>query len=224
MRVAIKPPEYFPRLSYYALMRTVDVFVVGDTFQYSRQSFQNRTRIRTPQGWHWISIPLIGRQHGKPINETQIDNRTYWRSQHLRSFQFNYSQTPYYAYLELAIINLLDQDREMLGDLTCQSVSLLYKLLQLNGQLVLASELPGSPGSLEEVLEELQHAHGEVTLYTNHRYEVDRAGPDLDVNLFKYQESTYRQHFEGFERQMSAVDLICNYGPESTSVLASGRG
>ncbi len=219
MRVAVKPPEYIPRLLYYALMQAVDVFVVGDTFQYSRQSFQNRARIRTPQGWHWISIPLVGRQHGRPINQTKIDNRTHWRSQHLRSFQFNYSQTAYYAYLELAINSLLGEEKEILGDITGQSVSLLHNVLQLKCKLVYAADLPGCPGSLEEVLEEMQRGNRELTFCTNHRHEVERAGPNLSVQYFNFREPTYRQHFEGFERQMSAFDLICNYGPEAASMI-----
>ncbi len=206
---------------YCALMKAVDVFVVGDTFQYSRQSFQNRARIRTPQGWHWISIPLVGRQHGRPIHQTHIDNRTHWRSQHQRSFQFNYSQTAYYAYLELAIKSLLDEEREMLGEITSQSISLLHNHLQMNCRLVRASALPGCPASLEEVLEELKPGRPGITLLTNHRHEIERAGPDLQVQHFSYREPTYRQHFEGFEPQMSALDLICNYGPEASSMLAA---
>lgn len=216
-RIAVKPPEYLPRLSYFALMQSVDVFVVGDTFQYSRQSYQNRTRIRTPQGWHWLSIPLVGRQHGRPINRTAIDNRTFWRSKHQRSFIFNYSQTAFYAYLEASLKNLLDREWGVLGNLTCQSITLLHKLLQLNCRLVFASALPGCPASLEEVLEAMPAS----TLYTDRRHEVQGI-TNHPVQYFKYREPNYRQHFEGFEPNISTLDLLCNYGPEASGVLRPG--
>ena len=69
--IAIRPPEYFPCLAYAALLLAVDCFVLADTFQYSRQSFQNRTKVRNPQGWQWVSIPLKGGQHGRPICQVE---------------------------------------------------------------------------------------------------------------------------------------------------------
>ena len=64
--LAIRPPEYFPRLSHVALMHYATHFVLADTMQYSRQSFQNRTRVRTREGSSWVSVPLKGGQHGSP--------------------------------------------------------------------------------------------------------------------------------------------------------------
>src|SRR5690606_15157503 len=50
MMTAVRPPEYFPRLEYAALLLAAERFVVADTFPFSRQGWQNRTRIRTPEG------------------------------------------------------------------------------------------------------------------------------------------------------------------------------
>ncbi len=120
VRIAIRPPEYLPRLQYMALMQSVDVFVLADTFQYSRQSFQNRTRVRTPQGAHWISIPLLGRQHGRPGIQTVIDSNVHWRSKHLRSISFNYSQTPFFGFIEHGLQTMYQDDWAYLADVTCQ--------------------------------------------------------------------------------------------------------
>ena len=217
IRVAVKSPEYLPRLSYMALMQSVDVFVLADTFQYSRQSFQNRTRIRTPQGWHWISIPLLGRQHGRPICETIIDNRTHWRSKHLRAFSFNYSQSPYYDYLSDAMADIMQEEWEVLADLTCQSVKLIHSMLQMRCQLVTASSLPGCPASLDEILEvtEAKALVGEL-------HELDNLPTGFAGHQFAFEEPVYRQHFEGFESNITAVDLICNYGPEAHYVIKQG--
>ncbi len=80
---AHQAPEYFPSLSYVALMSSVDQFYADVGLQYSRQSFQNRARIRTPDGSQWITVPVCGRQYGLPIRETKIDYRDNWVRKHL---------------------------------------------------------------------------------------------------------------------------------------------
>lgn len=217
-RIAIKAPEYLPRLSYLALMHSVDVFVLADTFQYSRQSFQNRTRIRTPQGWHWISVPLEGRQHGRPMQETHIDQRTHWQSKHTRSIQFNYSQTPFYAYYEDAIRSLIKQDWRLLGDLTCTSVQLLHELFEMKCTLVRGSSLPGAPDSTESIIKTLQPVS--VLLDASQAFFQDAiAVPRMQMD---FAEPSYRQQFEGFEPAITGLDVLCNYGPSAIGVVEEG--
>ena len=139
VRIAVRPQEYLPRLQYIALMQSVDVFVLADTFQYSRQSYQNRTRVRTPQGTHWISIPLLGRQHGRPCVETVIDNTIHWRSKHLRSISFNYSQTPFFGFIEQGLQKMYQVESEFLSDVTCQSVEMMQQMYALPCTVVRAS-------------------------------------------------------------------------------------
>ncbi|MFK7849168.1 MAG: WbqC family protein [Rhodothermales bacterium] len=217
LRIAVKSPEYLPGLSFVALMQAVDVFVLADTFQYSRQSFQNRTRIRTPQGWHWISVPLAGRQHGRPVVETEIDNRTHWQSKHLRSIGFNYSQTAYYPFIEEEMKRLFDNRWELLGDLTCQSVSIVHEIFQMKCRLLRASSLDGCPDSLEKILEVIPATE----LLTDGMW-PDLQDIEVPVGVVHFTEPAYRQHFEGFEPGISALDIVCNYGPEASGIIAGG--
>ena len=217
LRVAIKSPEYLPRPSFVALMQSVDVFVLADTFQYSRQSYQNRARIRTPHGWHWISVPLVGRQHGRPVVETEIDNRTHWQSKHSRSIGFNYSQTAYYAFIEDKIRQLFENRWTILGDLTCQSVSTIHEIFQMKCRLLRASAMQGCPASLEEVLEVIPATE----LVTDDYWPVMQ-DIKMPVSGLSFNEPIYRQHFEGFETEISALDIACNYGPEAAGVIAGG--
>lgn len=218
MRIAVRPPEYLPRLAYMALMKWVDVFVVADTFQYSRQSFQNRARIRTPDGWSWISVPLVGRQHGTPIDQIDIDTRRAWTSKHRRAFQYNYASTPYFPFIEHELDTLYATRWPTLADLTVSTVEWSHQLFALKSEVIRASSLEGSPASLPAILEilkpdELWSPEG---AYEKDRLHVDRIQP------FTYREPEYRQHFEGFEPEMTALDIFCNYGQESSRML--GRG
>jgi len=76
--IAIHPPAYFPGLRYMALLQQVDAFVLADTFPYTRRSMQRRSRLRNPQGWQWITVPLQARQQGRPLVEAAINDDDPW--------------------------------------------------------------------------------------------------------------------------------------------------
>ena len=217
-RLAVRPPEYFPRLAYLALMQAVDVFVVADTFQYSRQSFQNRTRVRTPQGWSWLSVPLKGRQHGLPIYKTVIDNRTAWASKHRRGLEYNYRQTPFYDYYEKDVASFFENSWATLGDLAMDSLMLIREMYGLRCKMVRASSLPGKPGTLASIVECFDFNELLVGAGT---YEQD-ATVVSSARRFDFDEPIYRQHFEGHVPQLSSLDLFFNYGPETFNMLRMG--
>ena len=218
MRIAVRPPEYMPRVSYVALMKYVDVFVVADTFQYSRQSFQNRARIRTPHGWSWISVPLMGRQHGTPIYQTQIDNRSAWRSKHRRAFQYNYGNTIYYPFFEDRVAGIYEAEWNTLADLTWSTIKLFHKLFSLKCKLIRASELERISNSLSAILDQF-----EFDEYVSPGASFDKDKEVVaTISRFEYSEPRYRQHFEGFEPEITAFDVLCNYGAEAAGQVSAG--
>ncbi len=211
--IVVRPPEYFPNLTYVSLMQAADIFVLADTFQYSRQSFQNRTRLRNSQSWQWVSVPLKGGQHGLPILVTRIRQVRAWKKRHWKAMVFNYSQTPFFTYYAEPLRALLERDWKRLGDLTCESVQCTHTWFGFSGDLVRASELPGQPKTVDEVRACLPDG----------RLLVPQGVPELRADLrMRYDCPTYRQAFEGFVSDMMALDLLFNYGPESGGLLRSG--
>ena len=218
--IAIRPPEYFPRLEYAALLLVVDRFVLADTFQYSRQSFQNRTRVRNPQGWQWVSIPLKGRQHGRPICQVQIRQVEAWQKRHRKAFEYNYRPTPYFDFYEAAFAPLFRQPWTHLADLTCATVELLHTLLGEPTTLIRASTLAGQPAGLRELLDEVGP---EPLLVPAVSAPVD-AQAVSPLQVLHYAHPRYRQAFDGFEPGMTAFDVLFNYGPEAASIIKEGIG
>ncbi len=213
--LGVRPPEYWPRLSYLAHMLESDRFVIADTFQYSRQSFQNRTKLRTPQGWQWISVPLKGGQHGRPIRQVEIDDRSRWQRSHWRAFEYNYRSTPFFEFYEPDLRPIYEENYSHLADLTIATIELLRRFFFIDTPVVKSSELEGEPSSPGDVLacfpgehllsDETAHAH-DLTV-------------DPDACTFRFVEPVYRQNFEGFEPGMSALDLLFNYGPDAAQVI-----
>ncbi|MGI9175439.1 MAG: WbqC family protein [Rhodothermales bacterium] len=218
--VAVRPPEYFPRLAYLALMQHAERFVLADTFQYSRQSFQNRARLRTPprprRSWQWISVPLKGGQHGRPICEVEVDVRGAWQRSHWRAFRYNYQTAPFFDHYEAAFRDLFETPWTSLGALTCATTELLHRLFGLPSALVRASTLPEAPGDLRALV-----GHGGTLLTSEAAAEHD-CGQVASVQVMRYQEPVYQQNFDGFEPGLSAVDLLFNYGPAAPKLIRRG--
>lgn len=223
-RVAVRPPEYFPRLPFVALLAHVDHFVLADTFQYSRQSFQNRSKLRNPNGWQWISIPLFGHQHGRPIREVELNTDDRWRERHWRAFMYNYRSTMYFEYFEDTFQPFFDVEWAELGACTCRSVELTVELLGIDTTLVTASDLPGAPDEMDDVVDALRTRLDldAVTLVSPEAAAPHDAGAASAMEVFTYDPPTYRQNFDGFETDMSAMDCMFNYGPESIRTIAAG--
>ena len=152
-RIVIRPPEYWPGLAFAALMQAADIVVLADTFQYSRQSLQNRMRIRNPDGWQWVSVPLKAGQHGQPQFLTRIRPVPGWRKRHWKAILYNYSQSPYFDHYKDSIRSLYLQDWKYLGELNIATARLVHQWLGGSSPLLPANELEGAPDSMEKVLE-----------------------------------------------------------------------
>lgn len=214
--IAVRPPEYWPRPLFLALMDAADQIVLGDTLQYSRQSHQNRALVRTPQGSQWLSIPLKGRQHGLPICDVAIRGKERrWIRKHWRALHYNYRTTPFFDFFEPELAPLFDREWRRLGDLICTSVHVLAGLFGIETPVVRASALEDAPSSISEIL---SAAGTGRFLSAEDTVAADRRLTEVELVL-QLEALKYRQNFEGFEPGMSALDLLFNYGAEARSML-----
>jgi len=221
-----------PSLAYCALMESAGTFIVDDSRQYSRQSFPNRARLRTPDGVQWITVPLKGSQFGKSIRETEIDYSAQWVGKHLKAFRFNYGSTAFYAHYIPDLSAVLESKPPTLGALTIRLMGELHRLLRLSSRLVTSDaarseqsaddENPTS-GSGADISHHgrIPRADGSRILQLSAR---NRAEGSVDPNacLMSFFHPTYRQNFPGFESGLSVLDLLFNHGPDASHILRSG--
>src|SRR3989441_9517724 len=98
MKVAIHQPHYLPWLGYFAKWAAADRFIFLDTVQYEKNGWQNRNRVKTPDGSRWLTVPVHARL-GTPIHDVAIDTAQPWRERPLRAIEQGYAKarhpTPY---------------------------------------------------------------------------------------------------------------------------------
>lgn len=89
-RVAIVQSNYIPWKGYFDLIASVDEFILYDDVQFTRRDWRNRNRIKTPQGVHWLTVPVkVKGRFLQSIRETEIDGDA-WAAHHWQVLAQNY--------------------------------------------------------------------------------------------------------------------------------------
>ncbi len=97
MIVAVHQPNYIPWLGYFFKIARCDKFVFLDDAQYTKNSFINRNRIKTPTGELWLTIPArTAGQLCSPILEITTDVTQRWPEKHLNTLNANYRRAPHF--------------------------------------------------------------------------------------------------------------------------------
>ncbi|MCI0411075.1 MAG: WbqC family protein, partial [Acidobacteria bacterium] len=224
LKVAILQPSYLPWLGYFDQMRRVDVFVHYDDVQYDRDSWRNRNRIRTQQGWQWLTVPVrLGGRFGSSICEVEVDNRSDWARKHLLSLEQAYARARYVKQYLPRLESILSRKWERLVELNLALTAELASTLGLRAETRRSSGLQ-SRGSRTERLVAICRELGATHYLTgdaakSYLDEPAFAQAGITVEYQSYRHPAYPQLHGGFIPYLSVVDLIFNCGPESLPML-----
>jgi hypothetical protein len=94
--IAIVQSNYIPWRGYFDIIRRCDLFIIGDTVQYTTRDWRNRNSIKTPSGKRWLTIPV----HNTPQSTTMIDEVAvvdpHWPARHIDILRQNYRKAASY--------------------------------------------------------------------------------------------------------------------------------
>lgn len=228
MRLAAHQPQYLPWLGYFDKMDRVDRFVLLDVVQYKKNEWQNRNRIRTRDGWQWLTVPVHYR-FPMSIREVRLDDQgTTWRRKHREALRTHYGRSPHRCAALPGLEAILEETHASLAHLSARTVRFLAELLGVRTPIVLASEVPGLPEGADQRLialcrhfgcsEYLAGAGGAAYM----SIEAWRAA-GIAVEFQDFRHPVYPQSYPGFEPHLSALDLVCNCGPGSIARIRATR-
>jgi hypothetical protein len=231
MRVAISQPTYLPWLGYLDLVDQVDIFVLLDTVQFEKRSWQQRNRIKVPGGLRLLTVPVVvkGRSEQR-IKDVEIEG-SYFVRKHLRSIETNYRRTPFFARYFAEFAQMLETcvAGTRLADINAQLIQWLCRTLGVTTVLVRSSEIH-QEGYRSELLLNLCRelradsylsALGSADYLLKGISQFSDAG--IEVAFQQYDHPRYRQQFSPFCSHASAIDLLFNEGDSSLQILRSGR-
>jgi hypothetical protein len=223
-RVAIHQPEHLPWLGYLDKARKADCFVFLDTVAFKKNYFENRNRIRTPQGWAWVNAPVLTKgKFGQSFLEVELNNLTRWREVYFRTLQQNYSRTPYWREFEHALKDILDHPWTRLVDLNLALIRFLWEAFSIATPVLRASAL-GVEGKKSELLVDICRKTG-ASVYLSgpsgkeYLQEQLFQAAGIRVEYHEFHHPVYTQAFEPFLPGMASIDLLLNEGPQGIRSL-----
>ena len=228
MKAVIEQPTYLSWAGYYGMMDISDTFVLYDDVQFSKQSWQQRNKIKAPNGyWMWLSVPVL-QNFGQKINEVKINNAVNWRRKHWESIYQSYHKAPYFEQYKDDIERVYQSEWEYLSDWNIFIILVVSSLLGVKmPKLVKSSEFKGVVGSkndrLLQVLAEIG-ADEYITSYGTKVYIEPQKFKDKNIRLYwyEYRPYIYRQTSGGFFPYISALDLLFNTGDEALKYIREG--
>lgn len=140
--VTIMQPTFLPWMGYFKLLSEVDLFVFLDDVQVEFQSWQTRNKLLVNKQEFWLSLPLVKSSAPFPLlNDVKLRESATWVKKTQRTIFESYSKHPHFSDLELIIELVLNLNAPNLAAYNIEIIKCLMKMLQINTQTVLASEL-----------------------------------------------------------------------------------
>ena len=226
-KISIHQPNYLPYLGFFDKMIQSDIFVIYDDAQFNKGDFQHRNRIRILNGWKWLTVP-VEKKH-IPINDIRIkkDAETRkglgWFDDHFKEIKNNYIDAPFYRTYEEEIKEIYEGTYDRLIDLNMNFINFLMKAFDIDVEIIFSSNMGLTSKSTQRLVDMVEALDGGV-------YLSGSAGINyLDVSLFAnkgiqvefqdFNHPVYRQRYEGFEPNMSAIDALLNIGEIPKRIL-----
>jgi hypothetical protein len=230
--VSIMQPAYLPWLGYFHRIGVSDLQIVLDHVEIDRNSktkFANRNKVRTKDGWVWLTVPLKtkGEFGNLQINRLGISDDERWAQKHWQTIRHNYAKAPYFAQHAAFFEGIYNRRWDRLVDITREITAYLLAVFGISTPVRWSSTMDVA-GTKDELILNLCRAVG-ATVYMSgpfgrdylHEERFQAAG--IKVVYHDYVHPTYPQVFPGFEPAMAAIDLLFNCGPKSREILLTGQ-
>lgn len=213
----IMQPTYLPWLGYFDLIEKSDVFVFLDHVQFSKQSWQQRNRIRDKNGELLLTIPV---KHNaikeSVINSIQIDNGKNSLKKHLKSIQLNYRKAKNYGLYMDELELIYSREYEKLMDLNIELIKFGCKILKIEPNFIYSSKLGVTGDRVESLIDICHKVNAEKYLspvgskgYIEQNNIFSENG--IELSYQNYQHPEYKQvDFADFVSHLSFIDYIFN--------------
>ena len=224
---AIHQPNYIPWPGYFHKLAACDVFVYLDAVQYPRgQSFAARNRIKTPNGVVFLTIPVsVPKGHEGKASYLEVefgDER--WRDKHLKTVEQSYKRAPHFDEVFELYRDSLERGRTFV-DLNVGLIEAIAGYLGIETRRVLLSETLESFGEKTDLIVDVCKTL-EADVYLSgagggREYNDERLLNEHGIEL-RYDDYAYPEHpqlWDGFEPNLSVLDLLFNCGREGRELV-----
>jgi hypothetical protein len=223
MKISSHQPNFIPWCGYFYKIAVSDAFVIADDVDFTRKSFINRNRIKTPSGPQWLTLPVKKAPLGTPINEVEISDRQEVERL-LAIVRSNYGRAPHFIPFFEKMENTLRSSGHRLAEINTNLIRLIMDELQISTPLFITSEMEGISGTSTERIISIcgaMKADTYISGFGGQKYQSSEMMREngIDCRVYQFRHPEYRQLWGEFIPNMSVIDLIFNCGPEAAYIL-----
>ena len=231
MKAVILQSPYMPWLGFFNMVDWADVFVFLDDVQWTKSDWRNRNRVRTPQGWTWLTVPTTAGKHYRHvlIKDVQIDNSQNWQDKHLKTLEMCYKHTSYFTEIFPLIEAVFNARHVLISELNYDLTAVFCHYLCLHTKFLYSQSmnLPIEAQKDDKLLAILQHI-GDVDTYLSgpsaqgYLNEEKFNAVNIKVEWHHYQHPYYNQRMwssNTFISHLSILDLLFNHGRASRDII-----
>lgn len=227
-RIAITQSNYIPWKGFFDLLGQADEVVLLDDAQFGIRTWRHRNRVKTPEGLHWLTVPVRHSGSYQRIDEVRVADPG-WSARHWATLERCYVRTPHFEryrpvfaelYADLAAEQRLSAINRRLLEACCQALDITtpiswstdYAATGRSTARLLA--LCQAAGATRYLAVPGMRTYFDETLFT-------AAGVMVDwMHYDDYPE--YPQPHGPFEHAVSVLDLLFCCGPAARSHLQCG--
>lgn len=228
MKVAIHQPNYLPYIGFFEKAALSDIFILLDSVQFSKDSYTQRTKIRTRDGWAWCTVPIEKEYDFKHIKEVYLPKDKKWSRKQKLSMAANYSKTSFFD------ANFIDEfftkPFQKLQEMNEFGITYLMENFGIRPKIFRSSELGIDPRlrSTDLLIEIIKRVGGNTYISgeggRNYMDEELFSINGIDIKYFHFRPFIYNQRWTHFEPYMSAIDLLFNLGPSDSRRILQNDG
>jgi len=221
--IAIHQPNFLPWIGFFYKMLKSDVFVFLDNVQFSKNSYQNRVKIKSSQGAIWLTVPVL-HKFGQLTKEVKINNREQWREKHLKTLELNYKKASFFKpVFELLQEIYFKEEWELLVDFNIELIFSISKFLEIETEMIRASSLNVSGKSTDLLINIAKELNASIYLSgkggANYQDEEKFRANGIELKYSDFTHPVYPQLWGEFIEGLSIIDLLFNCGEKSLGYI-----
>lgn len=223
---AIHQPNYLPWVGYFHKIHRSDVFVFLDDVEFTSGSWINRNRVKTPDGWMWLTVPV--RDTGGPIHETQTVTQEDWPTEHRKTISHNYGSADYYDTFGPFVTTTYDREWPYLYDLNRHILEGLCDRVRIEYEFVESSTFDVEAQASRRLAKLCQSVGADTYLCglgsDGYLEECPFEEEGIAVVYQDFEHPRYEQRFGEFVPNLSFLDMVMNVGPDTARDTLSSLG
>lgn len=226
---AIMQPTYLPWAGYFDLIAQSDVFVFLDSVQFDKRSWQQRNRIKTPDGELLLTVPVLSKGRlDQKICEVQIEQTAGFEEKHIRTIEHYYRKAPLFNKYMEEFTAILRKKHHYLADLNIELIKWLCAAIGIQTELVSSSSLDVRGSKVELLVATCQAVGANRYLspagskaYIEENNIFSEQNIELKYQVFQH--PVYSQLYGNFIPYLSVIDLLFNEGARSLEIIRAGQ-